>query len=1011
VSIAGATECKVSSRLRSPSSRAVRLRTFPILLGVLLALAAAAGSAPGRSGVRQQTALAPLEAANKLLAEPWKGGLRQQHEFETEQSIENSLEGKELAGGGGSVGISYRGVGVRARWDFGLRTKNVNAEVDLAAAPGFRSASLNGFALDAPLGGFWNFGFASDLEAHASVRAAGNKIFSWSPSVPLGFRVSNFRISASTQLDATQPDRPVLVRATISPSLRFGGAGPFPNAIPISFRTEIARGRVTLTGRVTNLSLGLPGIDARLTGDVFLTLFPSQYVADLELDLRQEIFGVPAGDVINLSSAFQLARIGFSGDLSVAIKYVGTQRVPFSLRFNTLLPSTDEINQALLFLQPPLPKRWGEEIRPPSSPVPDAAGFDTAAQEIENAVDEHMPHGGVLAFDFNRLTPPPLTYTYGVSADSAIWTGHYLAAESFRYAKTQSADALARVKFAVGGLKRMFDVTTDAAVSGRRYVAVTGGPGIFSRTARPSDDPVNYTPGRPGETTAGPLESRPCHYVAPERGWSADDRTYRSFAQIPLALRLSRLGQTKIRPLGRVWYGWGCGNNHPVSRDQYVGVFMGLAFAHQLVPDPEVRATTQRLIEDALDFLLRNNWNVRLPPNNRIETNFMGDFPKQLAFLRIGKSVNPAKYGARYDDVAAAAELAWISVWFSSLDPLFQYYKFNLTHAAFGPALFLETDAATRARWMTSYRVLWRAVRHHRNAWFDLLRVLMHAPSERASIAGSPTNPNAAVPLSDEVKILLGEWLRKRDSTEGPNGLPLNRVAEAAPQVALWPNDIGRYQAIEGTRSCLARYPLPMYGRIGKGMDFSWQRHPFSLSVGDAACNPATPPTETQILQNGAPAQTGDLDHRLREGPAVDFLLAYWLGAYLGVIPGPAVSMPSPTPPPPESEPAPPDNTGQAATLSAGRVGASPSPPRAGKSFAVSMRISSRGRDVAAAKVRCSARVANRIVRLQSKRFLRSVARCTWRVPPGSRRKTIAGSIRAEVERTAITRRFALRVR
>lgn len=974
-------------------------------------VAAAAGSVPGRSDVRKQSALAPLDAVNKLLAEPWRGGLRQQHEFETEESIERSLEGKELAGGGGSVGISYRGVGVRARWDFGLRTKNVNAEVDLAAAPGFRSASLNGFALDAPLGGFWNFGFASDLEANASVRAAGNRIFSWSPSMRIGFRVSNFRISAATQLDATQPDRPLLVRATISPSLRFGGSGPFPNAIPVSFRTEIARGRVTLKGRVASLSLGLAGIDARLSGELFLTLFPSQSVADLELDLRQELLGVPVGDQINLSAAFQHAQIGFRGDLSVGIKYVGTQRLPFSLRFDTLLPSTDEINQALLFLQPPLPKQWGDERTPPASAVPDPAGFDAPAQELEGAVDDHMPHGGVLAFDFDRLAPPPLRYTYGVGADSAIWTGHYLAAESFRYAKTQSPDAVARVKFALGGLERMFNVTTDAAVFRGRTVAVSGGPGILSRTARPNDDPVNYTPGRPGETTAGPLESRPCYYVAPERGWSADGRTYPSFASIPLSLRVSRIGRTRIRPLGRVWYGWGCGNNHPISRDQYVGVFMGLAFAYQLVPDPEVRATAQRLIENALDFLLRNNWNVPLPPDNRIETNFMGDFPKQLAFLRIGKTVNPEKYGARYDDVAAATELAWIPVWFSSLDPLFQYYKFNLTHAAFGPALFLEGDQATRARWMTSYRVLWRAVRHHRNAWFNLLHVLVQAPGERASVAGSPTNPNAAVPLSDEVKILLGEWLRKRDSTKGPNGLPLNRVAEAQPQVALWPNDIGRYQAIEGTRSCLARYPLPMYGRIGKGMDFSWQRHPFSLSVGDAACNPATPPTEAQILQNGAPAQAGDLDHRLREGPAVDFLLAYWLGAYLGVIPGPVVSMPSPTPPPPESEPAPPGNTGQAATLSAGRVGASPRPPRAGRSFAVSMRISSGGRDVAAAKVRCSARVANRPVRLQSKRFLRSVARCTWRIPAGSARKRMAGSIRAEVEKTAITRRFSYRVR
>jgi hypothetical protein len=986
----------------------VGLRAVAFLLVGLVA--AAAGSMPGRSDVSQQRALAPLDAVNRLLAEPWNGGLRQQHEFETEESIERSLEGKELAGGGGSVGITYRGVGVRARWDFGLRTKNVNAEVDLAAPPGFTSASPAGFAVDAPLGGFWNFGFTSDLEANASVRVAGNRIFSWSPSMGIGFRVSNFRISAATELDAWQPDRPLLVRATISPSLRIGGAGPIPNAIPVSFRTELARGRITLTGRVTNLSFALPGADARLTGELFLTLFPSQYVADLELDLRQELLGVPVGDQINLSAAFQHARIGFRGELSVGIRYVGTQRLPFSLRFDTLLPSTDEINQALLFLQPPLPKQWGAERVPPTSAVPDPGGFDGPAQELEGAVDDHMPHGGVLAFDFDRLAPPPLRYTYGVGADSAIWTGHYLAAESFRYAKTGGPDALARVKFALGGLERMFDVTTDAAVHRGRTVPVTGGPGILSRTARPNDDPVDYTPGPAGQTTAGPLESRPCHYVAPERGWSVDDQRYASYASIPLALRINRLGQSRIRPLGRIWYGWGCGDNHPVSRDQYVGVFMGLAFAHRLVPDPEVRATTQRLIENALDFLLRNNWNVRLPPDNRIETNFMGDFPKQLAFLRIGKSVNPEKYGERYDDVAAAAEHAWIPVWFSSLDPLFQYYKFNLTHAAFGPALFLENDAATRARWLASYRVLWRAVRHHRNAWFDLLHVLVHTPGERAAIAGAPTSPSAAVPLSDEVKILLGEWLRRRDSTKGPNGLPLNRVAEAGPQMALWPNDIGRYSTIEGTRSCLARYPLPLYGRIGKGMDFSWQRHPFSLAVGDAACEPTTPPSATQILEHGAPAQAGELDHRLRESPAVDFLLPYWLGAYLGVLPGPAEPMPTPTPPPPDSEPAPP-TTEPTPALSAGRAATSPRAPRAGRAFTISVRVSRGGRDVDAAKVRCAARVGGRLVRLQRKRFVRSVARCAWRLPARTNRRTLAGSIRVEVERSAIVRRFSLRVR
>lgn len=43
--------------------------------------------------------------------------------------------------------------------------------------------------------------------------------------------------------------------------------------------------------------------------------------------------------------------------------------------------------------------------------------------------------------------------------DSALWTGAYQAAESFRYKVTQSADALNDVKAALTGLKNRVDVT------------------------------------------------------------------------------------------------------------------------------------------------------------------------------------------------------------------------------------------------------------------------------------------------------------------------------------------------------------------------------------------------------------------------------------------------------------------------------------------------------------------------------------------------------------------------
>src|SRR6185436_549394 len=70
----------------------------------------------------------------------------------------------------------------------------------------------------------------------------------------------------------------------------------------------------------------------------------------------------------------------------------------------------------------------------------------------------HLPFGGILdpifaAPDSNQIIG------YSRCGDSAIWTGHYLAAESFRYAVTHSADALANVRRAERALRALVDVT------------------------------------------------------------------------------------------------------------------------------------------------------------------------------------------------------------------------------------------------------------------------------------------------------------------------------------------------------------------------------------------------------------------------------------------------------------------------------------------------------------------------------------------------------------------------
>src|SRR3989441_4748303 len=66
----------------------------------------------------------------------------------------------------------------------------------------------------------------------------------------------------------------------------------------------------------------------------------------------------------------------------------------------------------------------------------------------------HMPYGTVLDPVFASSDPASPGYSevrgYTRAGDSAIWTGHYLAAEAFRYQVTRSPDALANAWKALG---------------------------------------------------------------------------------------------------------------------------------------------------------------------------------------------------------------------------------------------------------------------------------------------------------------------------------------------------------------------------------------------------------------------------------------------------------------------------------------------------------------------------------------------------------------------------------
>src|SRR4029079_1146306 len=101
----------------------------------------------------------------------------------------------------------------------------------------------------------------------------------------------------------------------------------------------------------------------------------------------------------------------------------------------------------------------------PRPPLFAVAATQTDADAISaNIRALHMPYGTLADPGFASADSTSADYStvvsYNRTGDGAIWTGHYLAAESYRYAVRQSADALDAVHKALDGVQSLVDVTS-----------------------------------------------------------------------------------------------------------------------------------------------------------------------------------------------------------------------------------------------------------------------------------------------------------------------------------------------------------------------------------------------------------------------------------------------------------------------------------------------------------------------------------------------------------------------
>ena len=112
--------------------------------------------------------------------------------------------------------------------------------------------------------------------------------------------------------------------------------------------------------------------------------------------------------------------------------------------------------------------------------------------------------------------------------------------------------------------------------------------------------------------------------------------------------------------------------------------------------------------------------------------------------------------------------------WFSTADPLNGYYKYNLSHSYLGTLLFLESDPTLQSNYLAAYNIMRAATGNHRNAYFNLVDILI-----KAATISSPSLSNPSLTLAQEYTSDLVDWVTRWNLVKGTSGLPMDSTPPA----------------------------------------------------------------------------------------------------------------------------------------------------------------------------------------------------------------------------------------
>jgi len=385
--------------------------------------------------------------------------------------------------------------------------------------------------------------------------------------------------------------------------------------------------------------------------------------------------------------------------------------------------------------------------------------------------------------------------TYHGHGDSCIWTGTYVASQALRYRTTGDPQARANVIRSVQALTRHLDVT--------------GRDGFIARYVGPADDPAH----RLEVARCGEEEN---HHLVTEGPFTRD-----------------------------FWVG-------NTSRDQYTGWFLGMAWAHETVDDPAMRAQIASNVTRVLDRLIADNWWIIDVDGIRTTKAPNVLPPMQMTWSLIGYHITGEQ---RFLDVFehwAAPEMRPVLVLnnISTLNRYAQHYGLNLAHENFLSLLRLSRlyDEETHGFLRTIFtQQTHRVVDLQHNPWYTA--VFLAEGGLRCPVLRQRYKDQILEDLTDFPEAPKFEYGMVPPEAElDPLSVSLYELQQALPFLA----------DLMGTVNPQAAQAYPVRHQCSSG--FIFQRNMWAVSC----------------------SQTEDVPSFVNSGH--DYLAAYWLASAYGVL-------------------------------------------------------------------------------------------------------------------------------